>query len=55
MKRLRFQRILGMMIVLVFVFLLVSYAQSPSSKTIRIGVNLELSGSVAQFGQRHLE
>jgi len=55
MKKLKFQKILGIMVVLVFVFLLMSYAQSSSSKTIRIGVNLELSGSVAQFGQRNLE
>ncbi|ADQ07840.1 Extracellular ligand-binding receptor [Caldicellulosiruptor hydrothermalis 108] len=55
MKRLKFQKILGIMVVLVLFFLLVSYAQSSSSKTIRIGVNLELSGSVAQFGQRNLE
>lgn len=55
MKRLKFQKILGTIVVLVFFFLLVSSAQSSSSKNIRIGVNLELSGSVAQYGQRHLE
>lgn len=55
MKRLNFQKVIGIMVVMVFIISVFSYAQSSSSKTIRIGVNLELSGSVAQFGQRHLE
>ncbi|WAM35800.1 ABC transporter substrate-binding protein [Caldicellulosiruptor acetigenus] len=55
MKRLNFQKIIGIMVVLVLIISVFSYAQSSSSKTIRLGVNLELSGAVAQFGQRNLE
>lgn len=55
MKRLNFQKVIGIMVVLVLIISVFSYAQSSSSKTIRIGVNLELSGAVAQFGQRNLE
>jgi len=54
-KRLNFQKIIGIMVVLVLIISVFSYAQSSSSKTIRLGVNLELSGAVAQFGQRNLE
>lgn len=55
MKRLTLKNLVGITVVLVLLISLFTSAESSNTKTIRLGVNLELSGSVAQFGQRNLE
>lgn len=55
MKKLMFQKALSIVAALSLILGLFAFAFASNSKTIRLGVNLELSGAVAQYGQRTLE
>lgn len=55
MRKLIFKNTLAILAVLSLVLSLFTFAFASSSKTVRLGVNLELSGAVAQYGQRTLE
>ncbi|WAM34259.1 ABC transporter substrate-binding protein [Caldicellulosiruptor morganii] len=55
MKKLIFKNALAILVIFCFVLSLFSLAFASGSKTIRLGVDIELSGVVAQYGQRTLE
>jgi len=55
MRKLMFKKALAIVAALSLILGLFAFAFASSSKTIRLGVNLELSGAVAQYGQRTLE
>lgn len=55
MRRAILSRIFAVTTILVFLYGGLPFAIASSKGTIRLGVNLELSGAVAQYGQRTLE
>lgn len=55
MRKIYFKVLLSTMVVFVLIVGLVLTTWSSNSNSIKLGVNLELSGAVAQFGQKNLQ